>query len=146
MPEDAAVQAAAAKVGIDVDVLAIRRAADHCSGFRGSQERDAGALRVSGCAGKRHLHSHHTLALGARLPTIHASREFIAAAGLISYGADYADMFRHAADFVDKILKGAKPADLPIEQTTKFELVINLTTAKALGLNIPELSSCAPTR
>jgi putative ABC transport system substrate-binding protein len=138
MLEVAAVQAAAAKVGIDVDVLAIRRAADIAPAFEALKSGTQALYVCPGALVNATYIRINTLALGARLPTIHASREFIAAAGLISYGADYADMFRHAADFVDKILKGAKPADLPIEQPTKFELVINLTTAKALGLNIPE--------
>jgi hypothetical protein len=80
----------------------------------------------------------NTLALGARLPTIYPVRELVEAGGLMSYGANFADLFRRAADLVDKILRGAKPADLPVEQPTKFDLVINLTTAKALGLTIPE--------
>src|SRR5262249_9550523 len=80
----------------------------------------------------------HVNALGARLPTIHAFRDFVGAGGLMSYGPNNADLFRRAGDIVDKILKGAKPADLPVEQPTKFELVINLTTAKALGFTIPE--------
>jgi putative ABC transport system substrate-binding protein len=72
-----------------------------------------------------------------RLPSIYVAREFVEPGGLISYGASIADLFRRTATFVDKILKGAKPADLPVEQPTKFELVINLKTAKALGLTIP---------
>jgi len=79
-----------------------------------------------------------TLALAARLPTLSGIRDYVEAAGLMSYGPNYADLFRRAADYVDKILHGAKPADLPVEQPTKFDLVINLTTAKALGLTIPE--------
>jgi putative ABC transport system substrate-binding protein len=77
------------------------------------------------------------LALKHRLPTVVGSREYVEAGGLVSYSPDYPDLFRRAATFVDKILKGARPADLPIEQPTKFELVINLKTAKALGLTIP---------
>src|SRR5262249_31465688 len=80
----------------------------------------------------------NTLALGLRLPTILAFREMVETGGLISYGPNLPDMYRRAADYVDKILRGAKPADVPVEQPTKFDLVINLTTAKALGLKIPE--------
>ena len=80
----------------------------------------------------------NTLALMARLPTMHNNRQFVEAAGLMSYGPNLPDLFRRAAEYVDKILRGAKPADLPVEQPTKFDLAINLTTAKALGLKIPE--------
>jgi putative tryptophan/tyrosine transport system substrate-binding protein len=80
----------------------------------------------------------NTLALGARLPTIYIVRESVEAGGLMSYGPNFSDQFRRAAELVDKILRGVKPADIPVEQPTKFELVINLTTAKALGLTIPE--------
>jgi ABC transporter substrate binding protein len=79
-----------------------------------------------------------TLALGARLPTIFSTRDFVKAGALTSYGPSYSDLFRHSADYVDKILRGMKPGDIPVEQPTKFELVINLSTAKALGLTIPE--------
>jgi putative ABC transport system substrate-binding protein len=77
------------------------------------------------------------LALGARLPVMHASRENIDAGGLMSYGPSYPVLFRRAADYVDKILRGTKPSELPIEQPATFELVVNTTTAKALGLTIP---------
>ena len=80
----------------------------------------------------------NTLAQGARLPTIYVTREYIDAGGLLSYGVDYLGLYRRAADFVDKVLRGAMPGDIPVEQPTKFDLVINLTTAKALGLTIPE--------
>jgi putative tryptophan/tyrosine transport system substrate-binding protein len=78
------------------------------------------------------------LAVGARLPTMHGQRENVEAGGLMSYGANFPDLYRRAADYVDKILRGAKPGDLPVEQPTKFDLIINVTTAKALGLTIPE--------
>jgi putative tryptophan/tyrosine transport system substrate-binding protein len=76
-------------------------------------------------------------ALKSRLPSVYQSREFVDAGGLMSYGADMADSYRRVAYFVDRILKGAKPADLPVEQPTKFEFVINLKTAKQIGLTIP---------
>jgi putative ABC transport system substrate-binding protein len=78
------------------------------------------------------------LALAARLPTMHGNREYVETKGLISYGPNFPALWRRAAEMVDKILRGVKPADLPVEQPTKFDLVINLTTAKAIGLSIPE--------
>ena len=92
--------------------------------------------------GDSFTHTHrlriNTFALAARLPTMFSQREFVVeAAGLMSYGTNFPDLNRRAADIVDKILRGAKPADLPVEQPTKFDLVINLITAKALGLEVP---------
>ena len=78
-----------------------------------------------------------TLALAARLPTMYSYREGVEAGGLMSYGPNFPDLFRRAGDYVDKILRGTKPADLPVQQPTKFELIINLKTAKTLGLDIP---------
>jgi putative tryptophan/tyrosine transport system substrate-binding protein len=80
----------------------------------------------------------NTFALAARLPTMHTFREGVEVGGLMSYGPHFLDLYRRAAGYVDKILRGVKPGDIPVEQPTKFELVINLTTAKALGLTIPE--------
>ena len=88
----------------------------------------------------------NTLALGARLPTMHGLREYVEAGGLMSYGPNTPDLYRRAADYVDKILRGAKPADLPVEQPTKFDLVINLVTARALGIEVPATLLAAPTR
>jgi putative tryptophan/tyrosine transport system substrate-binding protein len=81
----------------------------------------------------------NALALASRLPTIFNFRENVVAGGLMSYGANVPDLFRRAADFVDKILRGTKPTDIPVEQPTKFDLVINLKTAKALGLTLPPM-------
>jgi putative ABC transport system substrate-binding protein len=78
------------------------------------------------------------LALGARLPTMSSVREYVQAGSLMSYGPNFPDLWRRAAELVDKILRGAKPTNIPVEQPTKFDLVINITTAKALGLTIPE--------
>src|SRR5258706_13633912 len=78
----------------------------------------------------------NSLAQDARLPTIYGSREYVEAGGLMSYGPSYTDLFRRAADYVDKILRGTKPSDIPVEQPTKFELIVNLKTAKALGLDV----------
>jgi putative ABC transport system substrate-binding protein len=75
--------------------------------------------------------------VGVRLPTMFIAREYVDAGGLMSYGANFLDLYRRTAELVDKILRGAKPADIPVEQPTKFDLVINLTTAKALGLEVP---------
>jgi putative ABC transport system substrate-binding protein len=80
----------------------------------------------------------NTSALGERLPTMHGARTYIEGGGLMSYGPNFPDMFRRSADYVDKILRGAKPSDIPVEQPTNFDLVINLTTAKALGLTVPQ--------
>jgi putative ABC transport system substrate-binding protein len=131
------VQAAAGKAGLEVDVLEIRRAEDIVPAF-GALRSGTQALYVCADALVNANHARiNTLALGARLPTVHAFRDFIEAGGLLSYGAFAPDMFRRAGDVVDKILKGVKPAEIPVEQPTKFELVINLTTAKALGITVP---------
>jgi putative tryptophan/tyrosine transport system substrate-binding protein len=80
----------------------------------------------------------NSLALAARLPSMHGFREFVEAGGLMSYGANFPGMFRRAADIVDKILRGVKPGEIPVEQPTRFDLVINVKTATALGLEIPD--------
>ena len=133
-----AVQAAARTLGLEVDLLEIRRAEDIAPIFA-TLKSDVQALYVCGDALINANRARiNTLALGARLLTTHPDRAYLESGGLMSYGANNTDLFRRAGDYVDKILRGAKAADLPVEQPTKFELVINLTTAKALGLVIPE--------
>jgi len=110
------VQSAAGALGLEVVTSEIRQSKDIAAAFK--------VLKS-------------ILAAAARVPTMHARREYVEAGGLISYGTNVPDMFRRAAEYVDKILRGAKPGDLPVEQATKFELVINLITAQALGLTVP---------
>jgi putative tryptophan/tyrosine transport system substrate-binding protein len=135
--EVAEVQAAAPALGLDVANFEIRRAEDIAPAFEALKGR-ANALYVIGdalIATNRMRIS--TLALGARLPTMGSFREFVEAGGLMSYGPNYPDLFRRAADDADKILRGTKPADLPVEQPTKFDLIVNLITAQALNLTVP---------
>jgi putative ABC transport system substrate-binding protein len=130
--------AAARTLGLDVVTSEIGRAEDIAPVFE-ALKGHADALYV--CPDPL-LNTHrirvNTSALGAKLPTTYGFREYVEAGGLMSYGPNFPDLFRRAADYVDKILRGAKPGDIPVEQPTKFDLVINLTTAKALGLTIPE--------
>jgi putative tryptophan/tyrosine transport system substrate-binding protein len=130
-------RAAASMLGLEVAVFEIRQAEDIAPTFELLKGR-AEALYV--CQDLLTLANRvriNTLALGARLPVMLASREQVEAGGLMSYGPDFLDLFRRSADYVDKILRGAKPADLPVEQPTKFDFVLNLTTAKALGVMMP---------
>jgi putative tryptophan/tyrosine transport system substrate-binding protein len=131
------VETSAGKFGLSVATLEIRRSQDIEPAFDTLKGR-ADALYVATdplvLTNRVRI---ITLALGVRLPTMYGSREYIEAGGLMSYGPNYSDLFRRAADFVDKILRGAKPTNLPVEQPTKFDLVINLTTAKALGIEMP---------
>ena len=131
-------QASARKLGLGVTTSEIWRAEDIAPAFD-ALKGHADALYV--CTDplvNTHRIRINILALAARLPTIHSLREYVEAGGLMSYGPNIPDLLRRAADFVDKILHGARPVDIPVEQPTKFDLVINLTTAKALGLTIPE--------
>ena len=137
MLEKGEVQAAARKFGLEITTSDIRRVEDIASTFDALKGR-ADALYV--CADplmNTHRVRINTLALGVRLPTMHGFRDYVEAGGLMSYGPNIPDLFRRAGDYVDKILRGARPADLPVEQPTKFDLVINLITAKALGLEVP---------
>jgi putative ABC transport system substrate-binding protein len=131
------VQAAAGRLGVKVAEFELRRAEDIRPAFDALNGR-ADALYI---ANDQLILSNRTRinisALAARLPTVYNSREYVEQGGLVSYGPNFVDLFRRAAEYVDKILRGAKPGDLPVEQPTKFDLVINLITAKALGLEIP---------
>jgi len=131
-------QAAARTLGLELAPLEIQRAEDIAPAFETLKIRADALYVVVDQLVVANLTQILKLALGAWLPTMFSTREFVKAGGFMSYGPSYSDLFRHSADYVDKILRGAKPADLPVEQPTKFELVINLTTAKALGLTIPE--------
>ena len=128
----------ARKLGIDVIISNIVRADDIAPAIEALKGRADGLYVCTDPLVNTHRIRINTFALAARLPTMHATRDFIEAGGLISYGANYPDLFRRAGDYVDKIMRGAKPGDLPVEQPTKFDLVINVTTAKALGLQIPD--------
>jgi ABC-type uncharacterized transport system substrate-binding protein len=133
------VQSTAHTLGFEVIALEIRRGEDIVPAFEalnGSAE--ALYVVIDPLVGTHRIRI-NTLALAARLPTMHTFREGVEAGGLMSYGANFPDMFRRAADYVDKILRGAKPGDIPVEQPTKFDLIINITTAKALGLQIPPM-------
>ena len=127
----------AGSLGLEVVTSEIRRAEDIAPAFEALKGR-ADALYI--CTDPlvfTNLVRINTLALAARVPTMHGRREYVEAGGLMSYGPNFPDQFRRAADHVDKILRGAKPGDIPVEQPTKFDLVINLVTAKALGLDVP---------
>jgi putative ABC transport system substrate-binding protein len=132
------VEAAARNFGIDVAKFEIRRSENVAPAFdRIDRQADALYVVADGLINANRTRI-MTLAIGARLPTICNTREYAAAGGLMSYGPNFPDLFRHTAEYVDKILRGAKPADLPVQQPTKFDFVVNLTTAKALGLTIPQ--------
>src|SRR5262245_60514205 len=131
------VQASAASLGLKFATSEIRRSEDIVPSFEAFKGH-TDALYVCGdpLANTNRIRI-NTLALVARLPAIYTSREFVELGGLMSYGPDLPYLFRRSADYVDKILRGAKPADLPVEQPTKFDFAINLTTATALGLEVP---------
>ena len=141
------VQATARTLGLEVVTFEIRRAEDIAPAFEALKGR-ADALYV--CADplvNTNRVRINTLALAARLPTMHGFREYVEAGGLMSYGPNFPDLFRRAADYVDKILRGAKPADIPVEQPTKFDLVINLEDRQgARPRRSRDRCSPAPTR
>jgi putative ABC transport system substrate-binding protein len=132
------VQAAARTLGLEVATHEIRRPEDIAPAFEAIRDRADALYVVVNALFNANRTRIITLALIARLPMILNTRDFVQAGSLISYGPAFPGVFRRAAEYVDKILRGAKPGEIPVEQATKFDLVINLTTAKALGLTIPE--------
>jgi putative tryptophan/tyrosine transport system substrate-binding protein len=136
--EMGAVQSAARALGLEVVTSEIRRREDISPAFEALKGRVEALYVVGDPLVNANGTRIQTLAMGGRLPTIFSAHNFVQAGGLMSYGPNLSDLFRRAAEYVDKILRGTKPGDIPVEQPTKFDLVINLTTAKALGLTIPE--------
>jgi ABC-type uncharacterized transport system substrate-binding protein len=131
------VQAAAEALALEVTTSPIRRAQDIVPAFAALEQRaEAVYLASEGLVDNNRLRI-NILALGARLPTMWSQQELVEAGGLMSYGPNFSDQFRRAGDLVDKILRGAKPADIPVEQPTKFDLVLNLIVARALKIEIP---------
>ena len=134
----AAIQSIAPSLGVEVSPVNVRDAGEIERAITAFAHSPNGGLIVTGSA-LVGLHRHLIIALAARhkLPAVYVERTYVAAGGLVSYGSDFLDQYRRAASYVDRILKGEKPADLPVQQPTKYELVINLKTAKALGLEVP---------
>jgi putative ABC transport system substrate-binding protein len=136
----AVIQAVAPSLRVEVNPVNMRDAGEierAITAFaRGS---NSGLIVTAGGAGQRHRDLIITLAAQHKLPTVYYERFFVAAGGLISYGASLIDQYQRAASYVDRILKGEKPAELPVQLATKFEMVINLKTASALGLEIPPM-------
>jgi putative tryptophan/tyrosine transport system substrate-binding protein len=131
------VQQAARRLGLEVTTIEIRRTDDVASAIAALKDHaDALYVATDPVIFTNRIRI-NTLAQALRLPTIYGSREYVEAGALMSYGPNFPDLFRRAAEYVDKILRGTKPADIPVEQPTKFDLVINLKTAKAIGLQIP---------
>ena len=131
------VQAMSKTLGLEVATVEIRRAEDISPAFEALKGRADALYVITDALVSTNRIRINTFTLAARLPTMHGVREYIEAGGLMSYGPNYPDLFRRAGDFVHKILHGAKPGDIPVEQPTKFDLVVNLITAEALGLTVP---------
>jgi putative ABC transport system substrate-binding protein len=131
-------QTAAQKLGIEPQLLDVRKPEDIAPAFDAASGQHAGALMVGVDALTQENRTLIAkLAADHQLPAIYVSKEYVDAGGLVAYGPSYPDLYRRAAIYVDKILRGANPSDLPVEQPTKFELIINLKAAKGLGLTIP---------
>jgi ABC-type uncharacterized transport system substrate-binding protein len=137
MLEAGEARAAALTLGLEAVMLEIRQAEDISTAFETLKGRAEALHLASGQLLNTNRLQINTLALAARLPTMHTFRALVESGGLMFYGPNFQHLSRRAADYVDKILRGAKPADIPVEQPTKFDLVINLKTAKALGIEVP---------
>ena len=135
--ELAEVEVVAKAFGVKLQFLDVQSPKDFETAFRTASKADGALMMVSGSVAIPQRTEIGALAAKNRLPVIYQRREYVEAGGLLSYGVNIADMDRRAATYVDKILKGAKPADLPVEQPTKFEFVVNLKAAKQIGLTIP---------
>jgi putative ABC transport system substrate-binding protein len=131
--------AAARTLGLEVIPLPIRGADDIALAFEGHNGRAEALYVIGDSLMNAHRLRINTFALATRLPTMHPQREFVEAAGLMSYGANFPELNRRAAEYVDKILRGAMAGDIPVEQPAKFDLVVNLVTARALGLTVPDI-------
>jgi putative ABC transport system substrate-binding protein len=132
------VQGEAEMLGIGLSLFEIKQAEDIAVAFEAVRDKAQALYLVSSPITTANRVRINTWALGGRLPAIYGERQFVEIGGLMSYGPDFPNMYRRAADYADKILRGAKPGDLPVEQPTKFDFTINLTTAKTLGLTIPD--------
>ena len=130
-------QVAAKRSGVQIHIVDVRRPPEIDAAFAAMTKQRAGAVIVQGVLTVSPWQA-AGMAVRHRLPSLSVTQQFAESGGLMSYAASYTDTYRRAASYVDRILKGAKPADLPVEQPTKFELVINLKTAKALGLTVPQ--------
>jgi putative ABC transport system substrate-binding protein len=134
----AVIQSVAGSVGVDVIPVSLNDATEierELAAF--AQSTNGGLILTASALSAVHRELIITLAARHKLPAVYQERNYAAAGGLISYGADWVDQYRRAAGYVDRILKGEKPADLPVQAPTKYELVVNLKTAKAIGLEVP---------
>jgi len=128
---------AASVISLEVITLEIRKAEDIAPAFEALKGRTEALYVCTDPIAYANQVRINILALGARLPTMHGVHEYVQTGGLMSYGPNFPDLFRRAAEYADKILRGVKPGDIPVEQPTKFDFVINVTTAKALGITVP---------
>jgi len=131
------VQTIGERLGLDVFISEIRRVEDLSPAIAALKDQAQALYVTADTLVNNNRMRINTLALSARLPTVYGFRDMVEAGGLMSYGANYADLFQRAGAYVDKILRGTKPADLPVEQPIKFDLVVNLITAETLGLTVP---------